>query len=200
MKFLIGNGLKLKQRVQEGYCYCGCGKRTTICDRNDNRRGYIKGQPHKWITGHHQVINELDTSMFKRLSNGCWEWLGCIGSNGYGIVTYKRERMSAHRAFYLAIIGEVEEGLVVDHKCHNISKNCKGGDACKHRRCVNPMHLEAVTRAENVRRGFKSVLTKDKVEVARIMYRVFSYKQIAKTFGVGVSTIQKAVEQRTWKL
>ena len=151
-----------KQLIKNSYCLCGCGEKTSICDRNDKRRGYIKGQSHKYITGHHQVINELNTNMFKKLSNGCWEWQGCMGSNGYGIITYKRKKMTAHREFYLHTIGNIPEGYVIDHLFHNKFKICNCGSNCQHRKFVNPMHLEAFTRAENVHRVFKSILNKDK--------------------------------------
>ena len=191
---------KTKNKIKDGYCLCGCDQKTSICDRNDNRRGYIKGQPHKYITGHHQVINELNTNMFKKLSNGCWEWQGLLDSGGYGRIKYKRQAMTAHRAFYLHTIGNIPEEYVIDHLCHNKCKICKGGSNCQHRKCVNAMHLEAVTRAENVHRGFKSILNKDKVRVIISMNKIFSYTKIAKVFNVSTSTIQHAVERKTWKI
>lgn len=45
----------------------------------------------------------------------------------------------AHRFFYEHFIGEIPEGLEIDHLCHNTI-------------CVNPAHLEAVTHSENLRR------------------------------------------------
>lgn len=46
----------------------------------------------------------------------------------------------AHRLSYELHKGEIPEGLEIDHLCRN-------------RWCVNPDHLEAVTRRENIMRG-----------------------------------------------
>lgn len=78
---------------------------------------------------------------------GCWIWkLAQSGpaadkGMGYGLFTavgWKREQ--AHRASYRMFVDDIPEGLHVDHLC-NV------------RMCVNPLHLEVVTQAENNRRG-----------------------------------------------
>lgn len=69
-------------------------------------------------------------------SSGCWEWTGSMHAAGYGLF---RDRL-AHRISYEVHVGSIPEGLTIDHLCRN-------------RRCVNPLHLEAVTIAVNVLRG-----------------------------------------------
>lgn len=71
----------------------------------------------------------------------CWSWTGGTNPKGYGRVSLKGgKNMFVHRMFYEAEKGTIGDGLVIDHLCRN-------------RRCCNPDHLEAVTNAENVRRG-----------------------------------------------
>jgi hypothetical protein len=53
-----------KQRVPYGYCHCGCGKKTNICNRTYKKRGWIKGQPFKYIRYH--ATQDLDVK--KKLS------------------------------------------------------------------------------------------------------------------------------------
>lgn len=35
-----------------GYCQCGCGQKTRIASTTDNARGWIKGQPLRFVRGH----------------------------------------------------------------------------------------------------------------------------------------------------
>lgn len=72
---------------------------------------------------------------------GCWEWVGGLFPNGYGKLSRKaHDTPLAHRAFYIEHVGPVPDGLDLDHLCRN-------------RRCVNPAHLEPVTRSVNIQRG-----------------------------------------------
>lgn len=69
----------------------------------------------------------------------CWVWTaGINGRTGYGRFTVKHgEMMDAHRYSYLLSYGSIPEGYDVHHECHL-------------RRCLNPSHLRATTRSENM--------------------------------------------------
>jgi hypothetical protein len=72
--------------------------------------------------------------------DGCWLYTGMRNRGGYGVVIERKAPRLAHRVTYLTLVGDVPEGLILDH-------------LCRVRHCVNPDHLEPVTIAENVRRG-----------------------------------------------
>lgn len=71
----------------------------------------------------------------------CWVWQGGLCSEGYArITTAGFPRSRGYRVSYLAFVGPIAEGLVLDHLCRN-------------RPCVNPEHLEPVTGHQNTLRG-----------------------------------------------
>ena len=76
---------------------------------------------------------------------GCWRWTGGIGSGGYGQVRVNGRLLLVHRVAYELFVGPTPEGLELDHLCRVTE-------------CANPEHLEAVTHAENQRRGRRGVL------------------------------------------
>lgn len=87
-------------------------------------------------------------------TEACWTWTGSIDQHGYGYFRTNGRRYAAHRFSYLLARGDIPKGLVVDHLCHGWDTNCKAeGNWCRHRSCVNPDHLEAVTQRENLLRG-----------------------------------------------
>lgn len=76
-----------------------------------------------------------------RLDGDCWLWTKTLNQKGYAPF-YVTPRCSpvAHRWIYTLLIGDIPEGLQLDH-------------LCRRRSCVNPWHLEPVTNRENQRRG-----------------------------------------------
>lgn len=72
---------------------------------------------------------------------GCWEWTGTTNHKGYGHFKNPQRRMiKVHRFAWEQIHGPLDPEITIDHLCHN-------------RICVNPAHLEPVSREENGRRN-----------------------------------------------
>lgn len=78
-----------------------------------------------------------------RWDGECLRWCGPRNANGYGRVSWKGTSFQVHRLAYTLRVGDIPEGLEVDHVLDR---------GCLHRDCFNPDHLEPVTSAENVRR------------------------------------------------
>ena len=75
-------------------------------------------------------------------NGGCWLWTGVDNGNGYAMFWWleRKQKVPAHKLAYEILIGPVPKGLDLDH-------------LCRVRSCVNPAHLEPVTRAVNLLRG-----------------------------------------------
>jgi hypothetical protein len=82
---------------------------------------------------------------------GCWVWQRALSKNGYGSLRFDGRTQYAHRWMYEQMVGPIPQGLDLDHLCRN-------------RACVNPDHLEPVTRRENLVRG----ITARKLAVAAL--------------------------------
>ena len=104
----------------------------------------------------HHRMTDAELEQFNRNvvfgDNGCVLWTG-LTRNGYGRMTIrvdgKNVHFSAHRLAYEYHIGRIPDGLSIDHLCRVTA-------------CVRPDHLEAVTHAENIRRGRSGVFQSNK--------------------------------------
>lgn len=116
-------------------CVCECGKETVKASIHlrsgaSSHCGCV-GRGVTWLSRINHRIEYKD--------NGCHQWNGAL-NKGYGVIKEHGKSYSAHRLIYEFVFGPIAGGLDCDHLCRN-------------RACVNPMHIEIVTRRENVLRG-----------------------------------------------
>jgi hypothetical protein len=114
-------------------CCPGCGNRMSLNAKELCLQCYTKL--------HHSTEFILDRflSKIKFCENGCWQWTS-KGSGGYGRFWTGEKQVLAHVYSYSMFKGTISRPLEPDHLCRN-------------RLCVNPDHLELVTRTENTKRG-----------------------------------------------
>lgn len=171
-----------------GLCECGCGQRTTRMRYANRTQGaYEAGDYRRFVPGH----NVQKAERYTVDDNGCWIWLGPLNPHGYGAVTRNKRRMGAHVWFWERENGPVPDGLELDHVKER---------GCKSRACVNPAHLEPVTRTVNARRGAKTKLTENAVrEIHSRLAAGESHRALGRAFGVTHAAIYDIARGATWK-
>ena len=103
---------------------------------NPLKQGRIKFNDLKRIE---QYINK-NGPVFKEQNNRCWIWTGTRYRNNYGNIWFKGKKQLAHRVAYQLWVGNILDGLTIDHLCGV-------------RPCINPSHLKATTIGDNIRRS-----------------------------------------------
>lgn len=106
-----------------------------------------------------RLPSEFWTKAMPEPNSGCWLWIGALVATdvcaGYGCIRRKGVTRLAHRMAYIAEYGRPHRTAVLDHRCRTSN-------------CVNPAHLEAVSQAENVRRGTSPKLFREANEARRL--------------------------------
>lgn len=127
------------------------------CGRPHNSRGLCnphgimqrRGEPLRPVQDRTGPLKRADSERFdsklRPAPDGCVLWVGGKTQGGYGMFSAPGKRadtrkVMAHRWAYERAGGMIPDGYDIDHLCRN-------------RACVNPEHLEPVTRQENIRRA-----------------------------------------------
>lgn len=140
---------------------------------------------------------------FETSATGCWEWRGARFGSGYGQFYAGRDgegmrkNIHAHRFAYEIRHGEIAPDQHVLHRCDNPP-------------CVNPDHLFAGTRSDNMQDMFskgrgkprgKTQLTPDQVTTIRAALKSdpsIRPQVLAHRFGVSASLIAMIRRKEVW--
>lgn len=186
-------------------CECGCGQPAPIAIETQHKKGWIKGQPLRFVWGHNPARPFADRfweKVDKRGPDDCWLWTGKPDKRGYGWISRgsngegSNQRVSAHRASW-----ELHNGPIPDNM--NVCHNCPGGDNPS---CVNPSHLFLGTHTDNMHdmikkgRSKRTKLTADKVlQIRERFAQGEMQKTIAAEFGISDRGVWSIVHCKTWK-
>lgn len=101
-------------------------------------------EPHRCSLG--EAVSKLKLTDLQRIFRkikqvgDCWVWQGAKRGQGYGKVWINGRHQRVHRVMFAAFKEESLEGMDVHHTCHTLL-------------CVNPDHLEAALRSDNIAEG-----------------------------------------------
>ena len=134
----------------------------------------------------------------EKTEGGCWLWTGAL-NNGYGAFKLNGKMINAHRVSFLHYKGTIQAGLDI----------CHAPNICHTRACVNPDHLRAATRSENIAdkildgtdtRGEKNSRAKlTEAQILEIRASDESQRVLAKKYGVSQHNISNIVCRKYWK-
>jgi hypothetical protein len=141
--------------------------------------------------------NKLD---FRVDENGCFIVTSHrLNKDGYCNMWHNHRARRAHRHIYQECFGEIEEGLVVRHKCDKPS-------------CINPEHLVLGTPKDNVMdtfsRGRRAIgersgtnkITEEKAREIKIMLKDGKRNcEIMSSLNVSAKIVSSIREYKTWK-
>ena len=112
------------------------------CDKPSRKRGWCDKHYKRWQrNGDPVTVNRFNTpeeSFLARIrpQGDCIIWTGSLNGKGYGQIRVDGTMVRAHRYAWQREHGEIPEGKILDHSCHN-------------RACVNTAHLRLATFQEN---------------------------------------------------
>lgn len=121
-------------------CECGCGEFTFISPVSDASKGWVKGEPRRFVRGHGVLKrwgpNGVKTVRWVAEDRGfetpCWIWQLGVDVHGIGKTSLGGVRLKAHRVAYEEARGPIPAGHDLHHRCEQ-------------KTCVNPDHLEPLT-------------------------------------------------------
>lgn len=180
--------------VPFGTCFCKCLEKTKLATSTGADDRSVKGMPQRYLRHHGNRLSpveyiELMCSEVETIKTPCWVWQRAL-TQGYGKIAqpgYHSPR-NAHCVYYERYVGPIPKGLDLDH-------------LCRVRACVNPAHLEPVSRAVNIRRGDNGKLIESQVrEIHQKRREGLSYRAIGEIYKVSHQSCRSICIGEHWHL
>lgn len=157
-----------------GLCQCGCGEPAPISHYNSKPRGYVKGEPRKYVQGHH-MRRTLDSLILASELEHAWA-AGIL--DGEGSIQISRQRLGHTLTVSVGQSGKagIPAAMLVKLKSHY------GGSLVPHRRvrvaddgCIRKTHHHWAVVSRDAEVFLRSVAPyvvqkRDQVELA-LAYR-----------------------------
>ncbi len=191
-KFVHRHATNAKPRVDfgvnrnGGLCHCGCGRPAPIGKTTARSFGLVKGEPVRYINGHHRMLPETYTVEDRGYETPCWIWRNAK-HDGYGYIGREGRFHYAHRYFYEREHGPLPDGYQLHHEC-------------KVKNCIRLSHLMPLPVVEHQRVHPRTVLTMEKARRIRYLVQVcgMQRKDVAADFGVSTDVVEMVVRGVTW--
>jgi hypothetical protein len=184
-------------------CACGCGKETRLAPGTVRRKGWVKGQPMRFLRGHGR--SRPVAQRFWEKVDECWPWQASKCNYGYGQLEVNGRPMRSNRLTYELTHGSIPDELEALHTCNNPP-------------CCNPAHIYAGTQTDNMQDAKKAgrlhkfalkpgtaypraKLDDDKVRFIRSAYAAgtVTLKQLGMQFNVTEQMIWLVVHRKKWQ-
>lgn len=158
------------------------------------------GDPHIKSEKKSTDIERFILSYKKNNETNCFEWIKSINDSGYGMFTYNKKRLRAHRFIYEITNGKIPEKMFICHRCDNPL-------------CANIDRLFLGTPMDNVKdmwsknreftplgehNGKSKLLTKEVIAIKKLLALKNPSPKIAKMFGVSKDAIMDIRNGVTW--
>ncbi len=180
-------------------CQCECGNLKSIRFSATGARscGCSLRPPKEKYHEQVKIRIKRDTTID---SNGCWNYNLNRDKAGYGMSSYRRQRLRIHRVSWIVFRGEIPKNSCVLHHCDNKS-------------CCNPDHLFLGSHKENSedmvkknrnahgsRAGSAKLIEIDVMNIRKFYNAgLYTQKELSIIYDIRQTKISEIVNLKSWK-